>query len=388
MVLINDVVGSTITVTGNEASDSTCAGVVSSGSIGPRSLTVTGNLLVGLGGNAIDLVGTAFIVEDNNLSDCQGFAIALRGFTQLPYVGANIIERAENGLYLEAKERTDGLRLRILLDNITWEVNGTAVSTKNLDLVITNSTLAGRRALIASYGTITAISTKVPYLSGSTSTEGIIEVYYRVGINLTWANATGVDSGLPAGDALVVFKKSTGQYLNSRIADRKGNLPPDLLPSWRIEKGHVDRISPYKLEITASGLLTHTTLKVEEDHQATVPVIDWALPFVSVEKPYDGALVNTADLTVKGSRASRAWSTGRPASRPRPGSGAATSTSPGWTSGWTSGAPTWRSSIPWTAPAPPSARSSSRPSPRGRRSCSSTASPWPTSRGSSTSRTP
>ncbi|MCK5254291.1 MAG: hypothetical protein KAQ96_15140, partial [Thermoplasmata archaeon] len=189
---------------------------------------------------------------------------------------------------------------KILMDNITWEVNETAISTRNLDLVISNSTLAGRRALIATAGTITAISTKVPFLSGSTGSEGVIEVYYRVGLNLTWANATGVDSGLPAGDALIVFKKSTGQYFNSRIADPKGNLPPDLLPSWRIERGHVDRISPYNLEITASGLLTHTTLKVEEDHQATVPVIDWALPFVSVEKPYDGALVNVADLTVKG----------------------------------------------------------------------------------------
>jgi len=299
-VLITDDGGSTITVTSNEASASTCAGVISSGSVGPRSLTVTDNLLVGLGGNAIDLVGTSFTVEDNNLSDCQGFAIALRGFTLLPYVGANIIERAENGLYLEAKERTDGLRLRILMDNITWEVNGTALSTKNIDLIITNSTLKGRRALVATQGTITAISTQVPFLSGSTGSEGVVEVYYRVGINLTWANASGVDSGLPARDALVVFKKSTGQYFNSRIADRNGNLPPDLLPSWRIVKGHVDRISPYNLEITASGLLTHTTLKVDTDHQATVPVIDWALPFVSVEKPYDGALVNTADLTVKG----------------------------------------------------------------------------------------
>jgi uncharacterized protein YfaP (DUF2135 family) len=300
VVLISDDGGSTVTVTGNNATASTQAGVVSSGSTGPRSLTVTDNLLVGLGGNAIDLVGTSFLVEDNNLSDCMGFAIALRGFTQLPTVGANVMERVENGLYLEAKERTDGLRLKILMDNITWEVNETAISTRNLDLVITNSTLAGRRALVATQGTITAISTKVPFLAGSTGADGIIEVYYRVALNLTWADAEGVDSGLPAEDALVVFKKSTGQYHTSRIADGVGHLTPILYPSWRIEKGHVDRISPYNLEITASGLVTHATLKVEEDHQAFVPVVDWAKPFVSVEKPYDGALVNVADLTVKG----------------------------------------------------------------------------------------
>ncbi|MCK4969399.1 MAG: hypothetical protein KAS77_02690, partial [Thermoplasmata archaeon] len=177
VVLIRDDTGSYITVTGNDATTSTQSGVVSSGSVGPKSLTVKDNRLVGLGGNAIDLVGTSFTVENNNLSDCKGFAIALRGFTELPYVGANIMERAENGLYLEAKERTDGLRLKILMDNITWEVNETAISTRNLDLVISNSTLAGRRALIATAGTITAISTKVPFLSGSTGSEGVIEVY-------------------------------------------------------------------------------------------------------------------------------------------------------------------------------------------------------------------
>ncbi len=300
VVLISDDGGSTITVTGNDASLSTCAGVVSTGSSGPRALTVRDNRLVGLGGNAIDLVGTSFTVEDNNLSDCKGFAIALRGFTQLPSVGANIIERAENGLYLEAKERTDGIRLKIHMDNVTWEVNETAIQTKHLDLVVTNSTLKGRRALSATDGSITAISTSVPYLGGTTGPEGVVEVYFMVGIDLIWANATGVDSGLPANDALVVFRKSTGGYHTSRIADGHGRLPPELIPSWRMTEGHPDRISPYDLEITASGLVTHATLRVEEDHQARVLVVDWAKPFISVEKPYDGARVNTADLTVKG----------------------------------------------------------------------------------------
>ncbi|NOQ54895.1 MAG: hypothetical protein GQ558_09875, partial [Thermoplasmata archaeon] len=268
--------------------------------MGPKSLTVKDNRLVGLGGNAIDLVGTSFNVEDNNLSDCMGFAIALRGFTQLPFVGANIIERAENGLLLEAKESTDGLRLKIYMDNVTWRVNGTAIQIKNMDLVVTNSTLTGRKALYASYGTLTTISTNVPYMGGGAGPEGIVEVFFNVGIDLIWANATGVDSGLPARDALVVFRKSTGGYHTSRVADNRGHLKTELIPSWRIEEGHADRISPYDLEITANGLTTHATLKVEVDHLARVQVVDWALPFISVEKPYDGAMVNTADLTVKG----------------------------------------------------------------------------------------
>jgi hypothetical protein len=300
VVLIRDDGGSTVSVTSNDATNSTCAGVVSSGTTGPRSLTVRDNLLVGLGGNAIDLVGASFDVEDNNLSDCAGFAIALRGFTSLPSVGANVIERAENGLLLEAKERTDGLRLRIEMDNITWNVNETAIQTNHIDLVVTNSTLTGSKALYAIDGTITAISTDVPYLGGGTGPGGKVEVFFNVGLNLTWANASGVDSGLPAGDSLIVFRKSTGGYYTSRISNNKGHVAFELFPSWRITEGHADRMSPYNLEITASGLVTHAVLRVETDHLARVLVVDWALPFISVEKPYDGALVNSPDLTVKG----------------------------------------------------------------------------------------
>ena len=298
--LIEDDAGSSVKVEDNRAVGGTCAGVVSSGGTGPRVLTVRNNLLIALGGNAIDLVGQSFTVEGNNLTDCKGFAIALRGFTTLPTVGPNTIARAENGLLLEAKERSDGKRLRIFMDNVTWEVNETAISTDHLDLVLTNSTLLGRRALMADDGTITAISSRVPYISGSTGPEGRIEVYYRLSLNLTWANATGVDSGLPAPDSLVVFRRATGGYYTSRIADREGRTNPELYPAWMIVGGHLDKISPYDLEITASGLTTHAQLKLEADQDAHVGVVDWAMPSVSVEKPYSGALVNTADLTVKG----------------------------------------------------------------------------------------
>jgi len=298
--LIQDDTGSSVKVEDNRAMGGTCAGVVSTGGTGPKALTVRNNQLVGLGGNAIDLVGQSFTVEGNNLTDCKGFAIALRGFTSLPTVGLNTIARAENGLLLEAKERTDGKRLKIFMDNVTWEVNETAISTDHLDLVVTNSTLLGRRALVADDGTLTAISSQVPYISGSTGTEGRIEVYYRLSLNLTWANATGVDSGLPAPDSLIVFRRATGGYYTSRIADREGQTKPELFPAWMVVGGHLDKISPYDLEITASGLTTHAQLRLEGDQDAHVGVVDWALPSVSVEKPYSGALVNTADLTVKG----------------------------------------------------------------------------------------
>jgi hypothetical protein len=298
--LIQDDTGSSVKVEGNRAEGGTCAGVVSTGGTGPKALTVRNNQLIGLGGNAIDLVGQSFTVEGNNLTDCKGFAIALRGFTSLPTVGPNAIARAENGLLLEAKERTDGKRLKIYMDNVTWEVNETAISTDHLDLVVSNSTLLGRRALVADDGTLTAISSQVPYISGSTGAEGRIEVYYRLSLNLTWANSTGVDSGLPAPDSLVVFRRATGGYYTSRIADREGRTKPELFPAWMVVGGHLDKISPYDLEITASGLTTHAQLTLDGDQDAHVGVVDWALPSVSVEKPYSGALVNTPDLTVKG----------------------------------------------------------------------------------------
>jgi hypothetical protein len=299
-VLVKEDGGSTVTVEDNVAELCNCSGVISTGGKGPGTLTVRRNRFVGLRGNAIDLVGNRFTVEGNNLSDCKGFAIALRGFTSLPTVGENDLSNAENGLLLEAQELSDGRRLKVFMDNITWEVNETAIYTNHLDLVITNSTLSGRKALHANDGVITTISTKVPYLSGGTGNEGLIEVFYNLGLQLTWANATGHDSGLPAGDALVVFKKDAGGYYTSRIVDARGHLEPELFVSWRINEGHVDRISPFNLEITASGLVTQARLKVDKDQVAEVKVVDWSLPSISIEKPYHGARVNTADLTVKG----------------------------------------------------------------------------------------
>ncbi len=299
-VRIQDDASGSITVTDNVAEDSTCAGVVSTGSTGPSTLTVKDNRLLGLGGNAIDLLGNRFTVEGNELRDCRGYAIALRGFTSLPTVGVNSITGAENGLLLEAKPRTDGKRLKVFMDNVTWQVNETAIATDHMDLVVTNSTLTGRRALTASDGTITTVSTRVPYMSGSTDAAGRIEVYYKLGLNLTWANATGAVSGLPCPDALVVFRRSTGSYYTSRIASPEGRTASELFPAWMVVEGHPDRISPYDLEITASGLTTHATLALDDDIQADVAVVDWALPAISVEKPYAGALVNTQDLTVKG----------------------------------------------------------------------------------------
>jgi len=299
-VRIQDDASAQITITDNLAEDSSCAGVVSTGSAGPAALVVRNNRLLGLGGNAVDLLGNKFTVEGNELRDCKGFAIALRGFTSLPTVGVNSITGAENGLLLEAKPRTDGKRLKVFMDNVTWQVTETAIATDHMDLVVTNSTLTGRRALTASDGTITTISTRVPYMSGSTDAAGRIEVYYLLGLNLTWANATGAQSGLPCPDALVVFRRSTGSYYTSRIASPEGTTVPELFPAWMVVEGHPDRISPYDLEITASGLTTHATLPLDDDMQSEVSVVDWALPAISVEKPYAGALVNTQDLTVKG----------------------------------------------------------------------------------------
>ncbi len=238
-----------------------------------------------------------------------GWALAVVDFHRMPTMKQNDLTGSAKGQYLEmtANQATRENNHMIFRD-MSWDggVNGTTalgfgeINVEFYDCTWVNYTAA----LFAKDCQLTVWYSSIPEASGETEGNGRIIIWNNLEIWITWANATGVDSGHPAAGALVAMQGANGKYLGAQYADDEGKLKPTLLNPWTCINGVMDAWSPFKTTIMANEISSSHDVRVIGETLAPnaymLTVNDIFIPEVIISNPQDGTLVNTADVLGEG----------------------------------------------------------------------------------------
>ncbi len=250
-------------------------------------------------------------IKKNNLMNngAGGWALAVVDFHRFPIMKNNNLTGSAKGQYLEitANQATRANNHMILRD-MSWDggVNGTTalgfgeINVEFYDCTWVNYT----EALFAKDCQLTVWYCSIPEASGATEGNGRIHVWNNLEIWVTWANATGVDSGHPAPGALIAMRGANGKYLGAQFADDEGKLEPMLLNPWTCINGVMDAWSPFTMTIMANDISTPHVVSVIGEALAPdakeLTVNDIFIPEVIISNPQDDTLVKTADVLTEG----------------------------------------------------------------------------------------
>lgn len=250
-------------------------------------------------------------VRKNNLRNngAGGWALAIVDFHRMPSMKNNDLTGSAKGQYLEmtANQATRGPN-HMIYREMSWDggANGTTalgfgeINVEFYDCTWVNYTAA----LFAKDCQITVWYSNIPEASGETEGKGRIYVWNNLEIVVTWANATGVDSGYPAGGALVAMQGANDKYLGAQYADDEGRLEPMLLNPWTCVNGVMDAWSPFKTTVMANDISSSHSVSVlgeaTGENAYRLAVNDIFIPEVIISNPQEGTLVNTADVLAEG----------------------------------------------------------------------------------------
>ena len=150
----------------------------------------------------------------------------------------------------------------------------------------------------------------VPEASGETDGEGAIYVWNHLEIWVTWANASGVDSGIPTPGTIVAMQGANGNYFGALLTNSEGKLfdvegDPMVINPWTCERGVMDAWSPFTITLLArENVSTAHKVSIVEDfidpNPLRLTLNDMFIPEVIIANPQDDTLVDEADVLTEG----------------------------------------------------------------------------------------
>ena len=251
-------------------------------------------------------------VKNNFLKDNgkDGWALALIGVYKKPAMKANSIEGSAMGQYLELITIEDPRRTEFAMEYRDLVMDGgkegiTAFGFGDIEATFTDCSLLNyKECLYAKDCTVTAWWCTIPEAGGKTDGKGRIYVWNHLEIWVSWANATGVDSGVPVKHAIVSLRGHNGKYSGALITDAVGRLEPMVVNPWTCIEGEMDQWSPYNATLLADNASTAHDVHVVGDFLAPdvmrLTLWDMFIPEVIISNPQDGTLLATEDVLGEG----------------------------------------------------------------------------------------
>ncbi len=145
----------------------------------------------------------------------------------------------------------------------------------------------------------------VPESPGRTEEGGRIFVYNHVEVLVTWANASGVDSGIPVDGATVAFQAANSEYMKPFTTDSEGRYGPVVLSSWISIDGRSEAWAPYDATVSkgnvSSRQLGHVIgERLWPENPMHLILVDHRVPEVIISNPQDATVLSASDVLVEG----------------------------------------------------------------------------------------
>jgi hypothetical protein len=255
--------------------------------------------------------GQSILLSNNILLyNEEGWSIRVVDFGQRPLLVNNDFYGSRYGMFLQAiNEPGRWPRWEETFTNMEYDGGGpmgmTAFGLVNIDFDFVDCTFTNfKEALYARDCTINVYWSAIPEGSGRTEGRGYIYVYNNLEILITWSDAMGVDSGVPAMGATLALLGTNGRYYGALTADAAGRIGPMLVMPWSSIEGKMDQWSPYDGTIASGGLTAHYVVNVvgEQVGEDSLHLLiqDTVVPEVIVTSPSMNSLSNMVDLPVEG----------------------------------------------------------------------------------------
>lgn len=251
-------------------------------------------------------------VRNNILIDNgkNGWALAVLGVYKKPNLKGNDYAGSAMGHYL-GLINDDPRREEFSLTFRNFEVDGdddgmTALGYDGIDVDFFYCTMLNfTEVLFARDCTINVWWSAVPESPGRTEAGGRIFVYNHVEILVTWANATGVDSGIPVVGATVALQAANSEYMKPFTTNSEGMYGPVVLSSWISIDGFSQQWAPYDATVSkgnvSSRQLGHVIgERLMPENPINLILVDHRIPEVIISNPQDETLLSSSDLLVEG----------------------------------------------------------------------------------------
>ncbi len=245
----------------------------------------------------------------------DGWSLALDNLYRKPTVKSNFLEGSSMGQFwglVQNDPRADIFDIDIRGVYMDGGSEGkTAFGFNNIDAEIYDSMFVNfTSCFFARDCEVNVYWCGVPEASGETEGNGEIYVWNHLEIWVTWANASGVDSGIPAPGAVVAIQGANGAYFGALKTDNQGRLfdqegDPMIVTPWTCVKGAMNAWSPFRITLLAQeNVSTAHTVRLTQDYIDPNPLRlvlkDMFIPEVIISNPQDDTLVNMADVLHEG----------------------------------------------------------------------------------------
>jgi hypothetical protein len=250
-------------------------------------------------------------IKRNNLRNngAKGWSLALIGLYSKPNIQSNDMAGSAMGLYMERVDddaRSKDFKMNFIEEVMDGGADGvTAYGFAYIDADFQRcSMLNFSEALYAKDCGITVWSSKVPEASGKTEGTGRIYVWNYLEMVVTWANASGVDSGHPVDKGTIAMMGANGEYFGGLETDENGYIDIGLINPWTCAYGEMNAWSPFSVTILSNGISTPHMVSVVGDfispNAKKVLLVDDEVPQVLISNPQDGVMVATDDVLTEG----------------------------------------------------------------------------------------
>ena len=252
------------------------------------------------------------LVKGNTLRDngADGWSIAVVGVYKTPTLRSNDWSGSAKGQYLGMiNDDPRRVPFTYMLRNTAIDGGPNGVSAYGFENIeaefyyctITNFT----EAFYAKDCTVTIWWSAVPEGSGRTEGKGRIYVYNRFEVYVTWANAEGVDSGMPVDGATVAMQGANSKYINPFKTTSEGRYGPLVMSPWTCVDGMMDAWAPFTVAVSQGNISTTQTAHfigdmVYPDTPMRLIIVDYRIPEVIISNPQNGTLVNASDVMMDG----------------------------------------------------------------------------------------
>jgi len=256
-------------------------------------------------------VNQRMLLSNNDLlSNGDGWAIRVMNFGEFPLLVNNNVYGSKYGVYLHAiNNPARWPRDKMVFEGERFDGGGpggmTAWGLVNIDADFTDCSFTNYiEALYARDCTINVYWSAIPEGSGRTEGRGYIYVWNHLEVLITWADATGVDSGMPAAGATLAMLGTNGRYYGALTANDEGRIGPLMLMPWSSIEGKMDQWSPYDGTISSGGLTSFYIVNLVGEHVGDdamhMLIQDTVVPEVVVTSPAMGSMSNMVDMPIEG----------------------------------------------------------------------------------------
>jgi len=294
---------------------------------GPDVIQVELNNFTGNSGGGIYLRGCAYdskygtsygnptqevLVRNNILTNNgqKGWALAILGVYRDPTPKGNDLSGSAMG-YLLGLINDDPRRepFSVTYRDLVMDGGANGVSAFGFEGIDAEffycSLLNFSKALYAKDCTVNVWWSAIPEASGWTEGRGRIYVYNHVDFLVTWADATGEESGIPVNGATVALQGANSKYLNPFRTDVYGRYGPVVINPWVCIDGRMDALAPFDATVNYGGVSTFQKAHVVgellmPDNPLHLVLVDNRIPEVIISNPQDATLLNSPDVLVEG----------------------------------------------------------------------------------------